>query len=165
MGLSKFQQAKCQAIIDKLIAWPICSPFIEMVDPERDGAPDYLDFIKEPMSLAEVKRKLHHDEYESVKDWERDVLLIWSNARTYNGEDTLFTYMAMEADMWFRSKMKRFPSTNEEEWTGKIQRTAKKLYEVMAHPPPELDPTGKMKIETSDNEEENNISVEKPNTN
>lgn len=144
MGLTKFQQTKCLQIVEKLIAWPICSPFIEMVDPERDGAPDYLDYIKEPMALTEVRRKLVANAYESIKDWERDVNLIWENAKTYNGEDTLFTHMAMEAALWFTDKMKKFPSTQEEEWTGKIQRTTKKLLDVLSHPPAELDPNGKL---------------------
>ena len=122
MGLTKFQQTKCQEIIEKLINWPICSPFIELVDPERDGAPDYLEIIKHINGISMVFQK---------------------DAKTYNGEDTLFTHMAMEASIWVENKMKRFPSTPEEEWTGKIQRTAKKLFDVLSHPPAELDPSGK----------------------
>jgi hypothetical protein len=153
--LTKFQQTKCLEITEKLINWPICSPFIEMVDPERDGAPDYLDIIAEPMALAEVKRKLTGNDYESVQAWERDVNLIWSNAKAYNGEDTLFTHMAMEAALWFTQKMKRFPSTQEEDWTGKIQRTAKKLFDVLSHPPAELDPSGKLSGAADSADEEN----------
>lgn len=142
--VTKFQQTKCLEITDKLINWPICSPFVEMVDPERDGAPDYFEYIKEPMALNEVKRKLTANEYDSVQSWERDVNLIWKNAKTYNGDDTLFTHMAMEAALWFGQKMKRFPSTQEEDWTGKIQRTTKKLLDILSHPPAELDPSGKL---------------------
>jgi hypothetical protein len=142
--LTKFQHAKCLEITEKLINWPICSPFVEMVDPVRDGAPDYFAYIKEPMALTEVKRKLGANEYDSVQSWERDVNLIWSNAQTYNGEDTLFMHMAMEASLWFGGRTKRFPATQEEDWTGKIQRTAKKLLDVLVHPPAELDPSGKL---------------------
>ena len=152
--LSKFQQTKCLEITDKLINWPICSPFIEMVDPERDGAPDYFDYIKEPMALNEVKKKLTSNQYDSIASWERDVNLIWQNAKTYNGEDTLFAHMAMEASLWFNQKMKRFPSTQEEDWTGKIQRTAKKLLEVLSHPPAELDPSGKLSTNADSGDEE-----------
>jgi hypothetical protein len=152
--LSKFQQTKCVEITEKLIKWPICSPFVEMVDPERDGAPDYFDYIKEPMALAEVKRKLSGNEYDSVQSWERDIDRIWKNAKTYNGDDTLFTHMAMEASLWFNQKMKRFPSTQEEDWTSKIQRTAKKLLDVLSHPPAELDPSGKLSAAADSGDEE-----------
>ena len=151
--LSKFKQSKCLEITDKLISWPICLPFIEMVDPERDGAPDYFDYIKNPMALDEVKKKLNNNEYESVQAWEHDVNLIWENAKKYNGEDTLFTHMAMEAALWFKDKMKRFPSTQEEDWTAKIQRTTKKLLEVLSHPPAELDPNGKLSTTAESDED------------
>ena len=151
--LSKFQQAKCLEITEKLMAWPICSPFIEMVDPERDGAPDYFDYIKEPMALRKVQKKLNANEYDTIQAWEHDVNLIWSNAKLYNGEDTLFTHMAMEAALWFKEKMKRFPSTQEEDWTGKIQRTTKKLLEVLSHPPAELDPSGKLSTTAESDED------------
>jgi hypothetical protein len=65
--LSKFQQTKCLQITKKLIDWPICSPFVQMVDPVRDGAPDYFDLIKEPMALTEVKRKLMANDYDSIQ--------------------------------------------------------------------------------------------------
>ena len=64
--------------------------------------------------------------------------------------------MAMEAKLWFDNKMKKFPSTPEEEWTRKMQKTVKKLQDVLNHPPTELDPTGKLSIgaEISDDEAE-----------
>ena len=154
MGLTKYQQSKCLEIIEKLISWPICSPFIELVDPDRDGAPDYFDIIKQPMALNEVKKKLNGNDYATLKDWETDVNLIWENAKTYNGEETLFAHMAMEAKLWFEKKMKKFPSTPEEEWTRKIQKTVKKLLDVLSHPPPELDPNGKLSIGAELSEEE-----------
>jgi hypothetical protein len=142
--LPKFQQAKCLELTEKMINWPICSPFVELVDPVRDYAPEYFDIIKEPMALNEVKRKLTANEYDTVQAWERDVNLIWKNAKTYNGEKTLFTHMATEASLWFNQKMKRFPSTQEEDWVGRIQRASRRLVAVLSHPPTELDPNGKL---------------------
>jgi hypothetical protein len=142
-------------LTDKMINWPICSPFIEMVDPERDGAPNYLDIVKKPMALAEVKRKLVNNEYDSVRSWESDVSLIWKNAHAYNGEDTLFTHLASEASLWFKRKMKKFASTQEEDWAIKIQRVMKKFLDVLLHPPTELDPSGKLTSNTESGDEEN----------
>lgn len=150
MSLSKFQLSKCNQIIDKLISWQICSPFVELVDPERDGAPDYLQIIEKPMALREVKNKLNNNEYTTLENFKEDVDLIWSNAKKYNGEDTLFTHMAMEAALWFNEKMKNFPSNQEEEWTRKIQKKAKKLLEVLQHPPTEIDPSGKLTVSGDD---------------
>ena len=152
--LSKFQQAKCLEITEKLINWPICNPFVEKVDPERDGAPDYYEVIAEPMALQMVKQNLRDGKYDSIQAWQRDVNLIWDNAQKYNGDDTLYTYMALEARLWFDKQMKRFPSTQEEEWMGKIQRNVKKLCDLFSHPPAELDPKGKLSA-PADSDEEN----------
>ena len=125
-----------------------------MIDPEKDGAPDYLDFVKEPMALAEVKRKLSKNAYQTVDQYKRDVNLIWNNAATYNGEGTLFTFMAREAQHWFNKKMKKFPSCAAEEWTRKIQKTTKRFYKVLAHPPPELDQNGQLAIHTNSDDDD-----------
>ncbi|EAX90281.1 Bromodomain containing protein [Trichomonas vaginalis G3] len=152
MSLNKFQLTKCLQIIEKLISWQICSPFVELVDPERDGAPDYLEVVKNPMALREVQKKLNDGAYSNLDQFKDDVDLIWSNAKLYNGDDTLFTHMALEAAQWFNEKMKRFPSTPEEEWTRKIQRTTQKLLGVLLHPPVELDPTGSLTAGHGDDE-------------
>jgi hypothetical protein len=63
--------------------------------------------------------------------------------------------MANEAALWFKRKLKKLPSTQEEDWAIKIQRTAKKLLEVLSHPPTELDPSGKLSANTESGDEEN----------
>ena len=65
--ISKYQRDKLLHIIEKLISWDICAPFRELVDPIRDGATDYFDVIKEPMSLNEVKKKLVNNQYSDLK--------------------------------------------------------------------------------------------------
>jgi hypothetical protein len=49
--------------------------------------PSYLDFIKTPMDLGTVERKLSEGLYKTVEDWAQDVRLIWENCRTFNIED------------------------------------------------------------------------------
>lgn len=137
-SLSSFQKTKCLEIIDKLINWPICSPFIHDVDPNNDGAPDYLNVVKEPMSLTKVKEKLQHGEYKDLDQWKNDVNLIWTNAEEYNGPDGLFTHMAKEAELKFKKKCDRFPKDPEHEWYDRLKRTINKLREIVESPPPEV---------------------------
>jgi hypothetical protein len=66
--------------------------------------------------------------------------------------------MAMEASLWFNQKMKRFPMTQEEDWTGKIQRTAKKLLDVLSHPPAELDPSGRLSAPADSGDEDSHAN-------
>jgi hypothetical protein len=52
--------------------------------------------------------------------------------------------MSMQASLWFNQRMKRFPATQDEDWTGRIQRTAKKLLDVLVRLPAEFDQSGKL---------------------
>lgn len=153
--MNRFKKTRCEEIINKLISFPICYPFLQLIDPERDGAPDYYQFVSKPMALVEVKRKLSEDKYKTVQEFKDDVELIWANARAYNGEGTLFTDMALEAKYWFDKKMKHFPDTLEQEWTEKVLSVSKRLFKLTAHPPPEVDPTGELKITTQSDDELN----------
>jgi hypothetical protein len=142
--MTRFQAGKCAEITDKLTAQPICSPFVEAVAPKGDGDPPRAEPAPPRISLSDVARKLAANEYDSVQAWERDINCIWSNARATYVHDPLFTNMTMEAALWFNRKMKKFPATQEEEWAGRIQRSAKNLLDVLSHPPTELDPSGKL---------------------
>ena len=143
MSLSKFQTEKCLKLIDKLMKWKICEQFIEMVDPVRDQAPNYLKVVTTPMSLQEVKNRLLGKRYRDVSEFTRDVNLIWENAKNYNGVGHIYTNCAMEASIWFKKKTKHFPETIEEEWMAKMQKATREFYDAIMHPPADLVPEKK----------------------
>lgn len=140
MSLTKFQSDKCLKIVDKLISFSICVPFVEMVDAVNDGVNDYYDIIKNPMSLNEVRKRIISKKYKDISEFQKDINLIWSNARKYNGDDNVITNMAMEASSWFDKQMKQFPATLEEEWLRKMQKIVKNFYDAINHPPTEICP-------------------------
>lgn len=110
-------KAKCLEITEKLISWPVCSPFIEMFN-----TPDYFELIKNPMSLSQVKSKLQSNKYESVQAWEDDINLIWSNVKTYKGNDSLYSCMADEAASWIQKKKSEIPQSQEEDLIDNDQK-------------------------------------------
>lgn len=145
MSLTKYQRDKLLHIIEKMILWDICEPFRELVDPIRDGAPDYSNIIKEPTSLYEVKKKLVNNQFADLKAVCYEVNLIWNNACKYNQEDSILGLMAKEAQTYFNEKMKKLPSTPEEEWLQKVKKIATEFYEAINHPPPDIDAKGSRK--------------------
>ncbi|KAL5103241.1 ATPase family AAA domain-containing protein 2B [Taenia crassiceps] len=50
----------------------------------RDEAPDYYDVIRQPMSLGIVRAKIDEHQYTSVKEFAKDLELIYKNALEYN---------------------------------------------------------------------------------
>ncbi|XP_073284772.1 uncharacterized protein [Primulina huaijiensis] len=62
--------------------------FSEPVDP--DELPDYHEIIKQPMDFGTVNKKLDSGAYKTLEELEEDVLLICSNAMTYNPPDSIY---------------------------------------------------------------------------
>eukprot|EP01119_Soliformovum_irregulare_P000497 TRINITY_DN10345_c0_g1_i2.p1 TRINITY_DN10345_c0_g1~~TRINITY_DN10345_c0_g1_i2.p1 ORF type:complete len:394 (-),score=83.47 TRINITY_DN10345_c0_g1_i2:26-1207(-) len=77
------------------------APFREPVDPIALGIPDYLKIIKHPMDLGTIQFKLDSNVYTSVDEALADVELIWSNAFTYNSENSPVHQYAMEMKRFF----------------------------------------------------------------
>jgi hypothetical protein len=90
--------------------------------------------------LNEVKKRVRTKHYKDISEFTRDMNLIWENARRYNGEDSLYTNVAMEASIWFNRKMKHFPGTLEEEWLRKMQKVSEALAQAIGNPPVDLVP-------------------------
>lgn len=155
--MNKFQLSQCDRIIDKLIDSPLCTPFIHLVDPIADGAPDYNEIVKQPMALEVIKRKIQSKDYKTMDDFKQDVNLIWSNAVAYNGEDTIYSYMAKESKIWFNEMVNRFTDSQETDWTRKLQSTIIKLNKLLSNPPEECDPNGLIRKETQEEAENENI--------
>lgn len=146
MPLSPFEHSWCLRVTDDLISWAICLPFINMVDPEHDGVPDYLDVIKKPMALSKVRDKLVANKYSNVDKWVNDVNLIWENARKYNGDQTLIACMAMEAKTWFQKKVNEMPHTQEEVLAKKISSIKRDLNCLIKNIPSSI-PTKREKLQ------------------
>ncbi|KAK0625271.1 hypothetical protein B0T17DRAFT_590894 [Bombardia bombarda] len=62
------------------------TPFLNRVN-KRD-APDYYNFIKQPMDLGTMTKKLKSLQYKSKADFVADLNLIWDNCLRYNQEMT-----------------------------------------------------------------------------
>lgn len=61
-------------------------PFLEPVDYIGLGLMDYPIFIKHPMDLGTVEKKLEEGKYNTMEELRKDLQLIWNNCKTYNKE-------------------------------------------------------------------------------
>uniref|UniRef100_A0A804IL62 Bromo domain-containing protein n=1 Tax=Musa acuminata subsp. malaccensis TaxID=214687 RepID=A0A804IL62_MUSAM len=75
-------------ILDRLQKKDTYGVFAEPVDPEE--LPDYHDIIKHPMDFATIRKKLSGGAYANLEQFEKDVILICSNAMQYNAPDTIY---------------------------------------------------------------------------
>jgi hypothetical protein len=67
-----------------LIVVSLCSQVTD------DIAPDYSKIISQPMWLKQVQKKINHDEYTTLAEFDKDIKLIFNNCITYNYENSDF---------------------------------------------------------------------------
>ncbi|KAF2422072.1 hypothetical protein EJ08DRAFT_653281 [Tothia fuscella] len=60
----------------------LIEPFVAL--PDKQVYPDYYQFIKNPICIQDIQRKINKKEYQSLKAFRQDMGLLCSNCRTYN---------------------------------------------------------------------------------
>ena len=112
------------------------------VDPVRDGAENYFEIVKNPMDLNTMKSKIHDNKYKTVEEFVADIHLICNNAITFNGENSMFAYIANDLSSWIDEQYRKKPNSHEEEWHNKLIESVEKLLEhVKTSPTGMSDPT------------------------
>ena len=62
--------------------------FMEPVDEVRDGAPNYYQYIKEPMDFGTIQNRLYLNIYKTIPEFWADLGLVFKNCRYYNADDS-----------------------------------------------------------------------------
>lgn len=60
------------------------SPFLQPVDPDALGIPDYFDIIKNPMDLGTILANVENHVLQTREDFAAQVRLVFNNALLYN---------------------------------------------------------------------------------
>ncbi len=79
----------CKKILTKLMQHSAAIWFLEPVDPIALGIPMYFDFVKRPMDLGTVSRRLEAYSYKTVVDFVDDVELVFRNSLSFNPVDSV----------------------------------------------------------------------------
>lgn len=120
MFLSKYQRQRCLEIMDTLSSHSISQMFAQPVDPILDNCPDYFDYIKNPMDLGTVRKKLLTDQYKSVSEWKNDVNLIWANSNNYNPKNSLIRYITKDLSNLFHKLTIYFTDSPQNDWADQL---------------------------------------------
>lgn len=114
-------------IINALLQKKISSFFSKPVDPEADSCPDYLSIITSPMDLSTVLTKIHINAYRNFSSFRDDVDLIWSNAKLYNGKESIISLFADQLSKWFKQMIKGYSDDENADWLSKYNSLAKDI--------------------------------------
>lgn len=69
--------------------------------PDRKLYPDYYDLIKQPISIAQIKKRVNANQYKNVQAFREDWRLMFGNARIYNQEGSWVYLDAEEMEKVF----------------------------------------------------------------
>ncbi|KAJ1764763.1 ATP-dependent DNA helicase Snf21 [Coemansia sp. RSA 1843] len=86
--------AAVEACVDPEYGHRRCDLFLEL--PSKRDYPDYYVIIRRPIAMKAIRRNVKAHRYASVRDFHRDWLLMFNNARTYNEEGSLVYQDACE---------------------------------------------------------------------
>ncbi|KAH0792209.1 Histone acetyltransferase GCN5 [Histomonas meleagridis] len=75
-------------------SWPFRKPV------SKSEAPNYTDIIKTPMDLSLLERNVNDGKYTSLKQFEHDMRLIFSNCYKFNGPESVYTKSARELEKY-----------------------------------------------------------------
>lgn len=84
-------------------------PFLQPVDIVKLNVPLYYNYIKRPMDLATIERKISANAYEDPQQVVADFNLMVDNCRKFNGESSGISRMAMNIQAQFEKHMLNIP--------------------------------------------------------
>ena len=118
----------CKTILMVIARKPEAEGFLDPVDWKKLKLPLYPNIVKKPMDLGTIKRKLDNSEYFSIFQFDKDMRLVWNNAKKFNQPGSNIyrsaEFLRKEWNKIFRS-VKRDPSASKL-WAKKARRSKPK---------------------------------------
>jgi len=104
-GMTPDELAQCKAAVRDIRKHKDAADFLEPVDWKALGIPDYPTIIKRPMDLGTVAKRLDAGQYASVHAVYADLDLVWTNAMTYNQDESFIYVLARDLKAFSDKKM------------------------------------------------------------
>ena len=116
------EKDKCYAlsIIKTIMNKPYSAPFISPVDADEEWAANYYKKIKKPMDFLQIKEKIENGKYKDLAEWKEDVSLIWSNAKSFFGENCFISKLANELKKFFEKVSNQNSPLPPDDWCKEV---------------------------------------------
>lgn len=122
--------------MDMLLKHPLSILFQDPIDKEDTQFPDYYQKIQNPISLSQIRDNIKNGKYQDTSDWEKDVNLVWDNARKYHGNNSMIGQSAREMKNQFNKILfELFKESTAENWYSKIKNITSKFPDLLSKSP------------------------------
>lgn len=95
--------AHCNYVLVQIKKYKSAFPFLNPVDPKRDGVLNYFDIVKDPMDLSTVETNLASGVYRTSAEFHAHVNRIWSNSYTFNEKESLVHKLTVDMEKYYKS--------------------------------------------------------------
>ncbi|XP_051995895.1 transcription activator BRG1-like [Xyrauchen texanus] len=110
---------KMKKIVDTVIKYKdgngrqLSEVFIQL--PSRKELPEYYELIRKPVDFRKIKERIKSHKYRSLNDLEKDIMLLCSNAQTFNLEGSLIYEDSIVLQSVFTSVRQKIEKEEESE--------------------------------------------------
>ncbi|KAJ1983367.1 hypothetical protein H4R34_001317 [Dimargaris verticillata] len=104
LGLALEDKKKLRRVLRKVSGLRAAYPFLQPVDPVRDGCPNYFDVVEHPMDLGTMKVKLDRNQYADPQAFLDDFHLLVNNCYQFNPIGNLVYTQCQEVESVFETE-------------------------------------------------------------
>lgn len=128
----------CLEIMDRIMKLPCAAVFLDPVNPERDGVPNYYTFIKHPIDLGSIYKKLLNNEYNGFHQWDKDMNLVWTNAEKFYKKNSYIGALADELRKHYEKEHQKLKVLRIAKWSRVVIGFRTELEQLFDQVPPIL---------------------------
>ena len=116
----------CMSITQNIFDNPLSEVFRS--PPDFNLVEDYLKIISKPIDLGTIKKKLKENQYNSFLEWKNDLLLVFTNAKIYNGEDSIIGGCASYLEKKSLKQIKKIKLLNRQNFENLLRNLYRNLH-------------------------------------
>ena len=131
--MNQNQRQICLSIVREIREHPAAAPFRNPVNLEE--FPTYLETIDEPIDLGLIEERLKSRDYRSVREFKRDMALIWENTYAFAGPSSWAAVLANHIRSLFERRLRRISTANLEGWLGRVSELQTEFNTLVKRPP------------------------------
>jgi hypothetical protein len=117
--LSERRRQDCLTVINELLQFEVSQCFTISADALVDHLADYSMVIPTPIDLLQIKQKLIQRKYSTYSEFRQDVELVWQNAISYNGADSMVGLSAEYLRSKFREQTRFMTDDEAADWISR----------------------------------------------
>lgn len=128
-------QSQCLSILKDIKNHPLSFWFREPFSADKLTMDDYLSMISRPMDLSTIQNNLENNVYPNFECFASDMDLIFENAITYNGADSLVGGIGLYLRGVVKKRINEIRYQNPRNYEARLFELIRSVDSVLANPP------------------------------